>query len=873
MVGGKGFNMNIKKIIREEMDDLSWISDIEPTLDACDATNILNVGDRFIIPQLMHWSRDPDTYLYNVEATVIAKDKCSTIQPTNTCNQNTILFHVENEDYGGFTLDWYKSFKDPKHIESCSDGNCMYIICEPDYEKDYDYYPQGFRLINNINESDDPLKWVKDVTDKINVGTCLLSDNGVEYVVQDISYDLENVYVKSKRGGARQTWSLRSLNIALENGKLKMCDINESDDFDWARGDVYFTIDEIMGKRMLYRVNNLSDLEDEGYPLNYIQRGQVSLGDIRYHKGWRAVRRKLNEVILDVEDGGSINWSIKQVEKFVNLGIWVLLDDNGRILNDFSNKNLNESNDFDWVNEINPMDIIVNSIMNSVWVIKHRPYAYFKPWNYNIPYHIIKDKGSGEFKDSYDRFRKRFFKYLDEGVIQLIPLEVIKYIRKGLSYEDKFYIWDSFIDNILTNMGFKRMNESDDFDWIRDSDPVEVINLKDEWHVSTIKVGDRLEITGEEDGVEFYNEPCEVICVNTCSKSYGGTAWRNQILVSFEREFYSEENDENTHCGQNHTIFKKCNCREVEGVVGHDCEPHMVGTCWWIWVPYMEEVVRLNVGGLDESEKILESLFNRLSILTEDGKTEPDMEWDFTKTELDKSKRWVKTKEDVKKYLTLLFDKMRRIPKKVKLNIIKYVLASFIGILTFTELQQVVDEVSPEKIELNFTKKEKPKVVKTPEVIKNVKIRKPSSRLFKFLRDEEGLETTAYDIGDGMITVGYGHAERKGKTDMVAGKTKISKEKAEELLKQDVGIQTRYLNRILKQWEEKGINPEITQGMYDAMISLMYNMGYGNFREADFVQDIKRGDFESAKEKIKKTHITMKGHKPRREKESELFSS
>lgn len=756
MVGGKGFNMNIKKIIREEMDDLSWISDIEPTLDACDATNILNVGDRFIIPQLMHWSRDPDTYLYNVEATVIAKDKCSTIQPTNSCNQNTILFHVENEDYGGFNSGWVKGFKDPKHIESCSDGNCMFIICEPDYERDYDYYPQGFRLINNINESDDPLQWMKDVTDKINVGTCLLSDSGVEYVVQDISYDLGDVYVKSKRGGARQTWSLRSLNIALGIGALKMCDINESDDFDWARGDVYFTIDEIMGKRMLYRANNFSDLEDEGYPLMRIERGQVSLGEIRNYKGWRAVRKKMDEVILDVEGGGSIGWSIKQVEKFVNLGIWVLLDDNGRILNDFSNKNL---------------------------------------------------------------------------------------------------------------------NESDDFDWIRDSDPVEVIDLKDGWHVSTIKEGDKLEITGEEDGLEFYNEPCEVICVNTCSKSYGGTAWRNQILVSFEREFYSQETDEDTHCGPNHTIFKKCNCREVEGVVGHGGEPHMVGTCWWIWVPYMEEVVRLNVGGLDESKKILESLFNRLSILTEDGKTEPDMEWDFTKTELDKSKRWVKTKEDVKKYLTLLFDKMRRIPKKVKLNIIKYVLASFIGILTFTELQQVVDEVSPEKIELNFTKKEKPKVVKSPEVIKNVKIRKPSSRLFDFLRDEEKLRTTAYDIGDGMITVGYGHAERKGKTDMVAGKTKISNEKAEELLKQDVDIQTRYLNRILKQWEEKGINPEITQGMYDAMISLMYNMGYGNFRKADFVQDIKRGDFESAKEKIKKTHITYPGHKPRREKESELFSS
>ena len=122
-----------------------------------------------------------------------------------------------------------------------------------------------------------------------------------------------------------------------------------------------------------------------------------------------------------------------------------------------------------------------------------------------------------------------------------------------------------------------------------------------------------------------------------------------------------------------------------------------------------------------------------------------------------------------------------------------------------------------------------------------------------------------------LFRSGYGHAERKGETDMVVGKTKISKEKAEELLKQDVETQTRYLNRILRQWEEKGIKPEITQGMYDAMISLMFNMGYGNFRKADFVQDIKKGDFKTAKEKIRKTHITYPGHKPRREKESQMF--
>ena len=45
-------------------------------------------------------------------------------------------------------------------------------------------------------------------------------------------------------------------------------------------------------------------------------------------------------------------------------------------------------------------------------------------------------------------------------------------------------------------------------------------------------------------------------------------------------------------------------------------------------------------------ESMLDDLVFKLSLLNEDdGKTEPDMEWDFTKTkeEIDLSKMWVKT--------------------------------------------------------------------------------------------------------------------------------------------------------------------------------------------------------------------------------------
>ena len=80
-------------------------------------------------------------------------------------------------------------------------------------------------------------------------------------------------------------------------------------------------------------------------------------------------------------------------------------------------------------------------------------------------------------------------------------------------------------------------------------------------------------------------------------------------------------------------------------------------------------VQQKELSDIKESEIYLNKIVSRLSLIKEDGK-KPDMEWDFTKTNLDKSKRWVKTKEDVKKYLLLLFDKLKNLPRKTKIKII-----------------------------------------------------------------------------------------------------------------------------------------------------------------------------------------------------------
>lgn len=285
-------------------------------------------------------------------------------------------------------------------------------------------------------------------------------------------------------------------------------------------------------------------------------------------------------------------------------------------------------------------------------------------------------------------------------------------------------------------------------------------------------------------------------------------------------------------------------------------------------------------------ESVLDNLVFKLSLLNEeDGKTEPDMEWDFTKAkeEIDLSKMWVKTKEDALEYIKTLKNKIQKLPKELKRKILKYVLYSFLGLLSLTQIQTQIEEPIQQTV-----KKEK-EVIKN--VVKDLRIRNSSDTLLNHLKWEEGSirdkgepVLTAYNLGDGAYTIGYGHAifpnEQEGYdflpryNRIIPGRTKITKADAEILLKDDIKEAKSIINRILDQWEEQGITPPITQGMYDAMVSMAYNMG-PKIRKSDFIQYVKQGDFKGAKEEILNTSSRMfnkyPGLKTRREKEAKMF--
>jgi len=411
--------------------------------------------------------------------------------------------------------------------------------------------------------------------------------------------------------------------------------------------------------------------------------------------------------------------------------------------------------------------------------------------------------------------------------------------------EDKRGTQDWEIDNVLefVRLGIwsvegddgKFMNESEEFDWVKDIKP---------------------ELTNENFHL-FYNKP-----FYWYHKGEPVSDWGIPRLFWFEESGIHVRDEDN--------IALLCHKDVSDGTTSEpkdDCTDIFHKTA----IRYINKGTlryQPQLNDIKECEHYLDKIVNNVTLINEDGR-KPDMEWDFTKNNLDKSKKWVKTKEDVKKYLSLLFNKLKNLPRKIKVKIIKYVLASFIGLLTVNQLQTVVDEVSPEKIEI--TKIQQPE--KEEEKVES--IRKPSEELFTFLKKEEGYIGKGYKIGDGKITIGWGHAEDINNSKYKLGQ-EIDTTEAKILLKKDVKEASEALNRILNDWESKGIKVNVTQDMYNTMTSMIFNMGVGNFRKSDFIQLVKKNKLDKAKEKIKTTssHLFSEfpGLKKRRELESGNFN-
>lgn len=99
-----------------------------------------------------------------------------------------------------------------------------------------------------------------------------------------------------------------------------------------------------------------------------------------------------------------------------------------------------------------------------------------------------------------------------------------------------------------------------------------------------------------------------------------------------------------------------------------------------------------------------------------------------------------------------------------------------------------------------------------------------SKEIQNFIKAKENYKKFQYPCSAGCPTIGYGHKLKLGEN-YPSG---INIEQAEELFKKDLYIVELQLQKALA-----SILSFITQGMYDAIVSLVYNVGIGKFTIAD----------------------------------------
>ena len=248
------------------------------------------------------------------------------------------------------------------------------------------------------------------------------------------------------------------------------------------------------------------------------------------------------------------------------------------------------------------------------------------------------------------------------------------------------------------------------------------------------------------------------------------------------------------------------------------------------------------------------------------------------------------SKFDIKSKFVKLLKLSLRKGMKNRRRIVLYGLASLIAVSSVAkvsdifnndiELQELSVEAGVDKdIEKELSKDTAS--YKEPEVKKSTGgVMRISQNCWDFIKELEGDPSnkgepilTAYKDSY-MITVGWGHAQRRKKSTHKIG-DKITKEQAQEYLKQDLKVAADGIRRMIKQWDDKGIKVELTQGQLDALTSLAFNAGVGSVRKSPMMRHLKKGDVDKAAESIKKFKVSKKhsGLYDRRIAEYNMFVS
>lgn len=102
---------------------------------------------------------------------------------------------------------------------------------------------------------------------------------------------------------------------------------------------------------------------------------------------------------------------------------------------------------------------------------------------------------------------------------------------------------------------------------------------------------------------------------------------------------------------------------------------------------------------------------------------------------------------------------------------------------------------------------------------------KTSSKGIDLIKKYESLRLDVYKCPAGVLTIGYGHT-RTAKL----SKT-ITEAQANDLLISDLSVVEAQLNSVIK-------NTQITQNQFDALVSFVFNLGIGNFKNSTLLKKL-----------------------------------
>ena len=135
-----------------------------------------------------------------------------------------------------------------------------------------------------------------------------------------------------------------------------------------------------------------------------------------------------------------------------------------------------------------------------------------------------------------------------------------------------------------------------------------------------------------------------------------------------------------------------------------------------------------------------------------------------------------------------------------------------------------------------------------------------------FIKSHEALRLKAYQDCKGVWTIGWGHTKNVHPGDV------ITREQAEQFIRDDFAWVERTLNADLVTGRDK---PLVTQNEFDALCSLVFNIGSQAYLDSTVRRKIKQGDKMAAARAFKmwvySNHKFVQGLANRRADEVRLF--